>query len=463
MGCNDQPPMVYNAPSLTIEANDGVPVRVKWINELTDASGNRLPHLLPVDRPCTGPTRRSGTGTATPGRPSPRRPCPRPVRFRWSRMCTVPWALATRATAMPRLGTRRVIQHSGAVCEAGHLVDLLRQTRLCRLRRDLGCGFRHLHVPERRPRVQGLVPRPHAWDDAAERLRWAGLGCRGSTWSAAARKAIRRSRTRARGKRPTCRGRPPTRSTSSPPTRPATRSRSPSRTAPLTAMARCAIRIPVSSSTASRALRAKLIKSPGPAIAAVYARVTARGPTMKQQTLAMAADQGAGFEQYRRAHQARGVSGDDERDRAVGGAVRGDRAALPQGRQRPPARSGWSACCACTSLQHWFNLADEAVRGGAATTAPACAASWASTWARERVPDGTTLLKFRRLLEKHELGEQLFAKVGQVLQASGLKVGTGTIVDATHHRRAQLDQERRQGSATPRCTRRARASSGTSA
>jgi IS5 family transposase len=50
---------------------------------------------------------------------------------------------------------------------------------------------------------------------------------------------------------------------------------------------------------------------------------------------------------------------------------------------------------------------------------------------RERVPDGATLLKFRRLLEKHKLGEQLSATVGQVLQARGLKVGTGTIVDAT--------------------------------
>jgi IS5 family transposase len=50
---------------------------------------------------------------------------------------------------------------------------------------------------------------------------------------------------------------------------------------------------------------------------------------------------------------------------------------------------------------------------------------------RERVPDGTTLLKFRRLLETHELGQKLFATVGQALQARGLKVGTGTIVDAT--------------------------------
>jgi transposase, IS5 family len=50
---------------------------------------------------------------------------------------------------------------------------------------------------------------------------------------------------------------------------------------------------------------------------------------------------------------------------------------------------------------------------------------------RERVPDGTTLLKFRRLLEKHDLGAALFAKVGEVLQSQGLKLGTGTIVDAT--------------------------------
>jgi IS5 family transposase len=34
-------------------------------------------------------------------------------------------------------------------------------------------------------------------------------------------------------------------------------------------------------------------------------------------------------------------------------------------------------------------------------------------------------------LEKHKLGEALFAKVGEVLQGKGLKVGTGTIVDAT--------------------------------
>ena len=46
-------PLIFNAPSLTIEAKNGTPVRVKWVNELredpTDPSSAFLPHLLPVD------------------------------------------------------------------------------------------------------------------------------------------------------------------------------------------------------------------------------------------------------------------------------------------------------------------------------------------------------------------------------------------------------------------------------
>ncbi len=41
--------LIHNAPSLTIEAKWDTPVRVKWMNELVDANGNYLPHLLPVD------------------------------------------------------------------------------------------------------------------------------------------------------------------------------------------------------------------------------------------------------------------------------------------------------------------------------------------------------------------------------------------------------------------------------
>jgi IS5 family transposase len=80
--------------------------------------------------------------------------------------------------------------------------------------------------------------------------------------------------------------------------------------------------------------------------------------------------------------------------------------------------------------QHWFNLADQACEE-ALLDSPALRRFVGIDLGRERVPDGTTLLKFRRLLETHKLGEQLFATVGKVLQARGLKVGTGTIVDAT--------------------------------
>jgi FtsP/CotA-like multicopper oxidase with cupredoxin domain len=42
--------LLHHAPSLTIEAGWNRPVRVKWINELVDGSGEYLPHLLPVDQ-----------------------------------------------------------------------------------------------------------------------------------------------------------------------------------------------------------------------------------------------------------------------------------------------------------------------------------------------------------------------------------------------------------------------------
>jgi transposase, IS5 family len=81
-------------------------------------------------------------------------------------------------------------------------------------------------------------------------------------------------------------------------------------------------------------------------------------------------------------------------------------------------------------VQHWFNLADEA--GEKALLDSTVLRHFVGIdLGRERAPDGTTLLKFRRLLEKPKLGEALFAKVGEVLQAQGMKVGTCTIVDAT--------------------------------
>jgi IS5 family transposase len=78
----------------------------------------------------------------------------------------------------------------------------------------------------------------------------------------------------------------------------------------------------------------------------------------------------------------------------------------------------------------------------------------------EAVPDATTeeaegnsggrwtgepLLHFRHLLEAHDLPAQIFAEVGALLSERKLLMREGTIVDATFHRRALLDQERAQG------------------
>ncbi len=49
----------------------------------------------------------------------------------------------------------------------------------------------------------------------------------------------------------------------------------------------------------------------------------------------------------------------------------------------------------------------------------------------EGVPDATTLLKFRHLLEAHDLTRELFAEVGALLEERQLLMREGTIVDAT--------------------------------
>jgi transposase, IS5 family len=150
---------------------------------------------------------------------------------------------------------------------------------------------------------------------------------------------------------------------------------------------------------------------------------------MKQQTLAAAADQGAGFEQYRRATK-RDVFLATMNEivpwRLLCDVIEPH---YPKpGNGRPPI--GLERMLRMYFVQHWFNLADEECEE-ALLDSTALRGFVGIDLGRERVPDGTTLLKFRRLLEKHQLGEQLFAAVGQVLQARGLRVGTGTIVDAT--------------------------------
>jgi IS5 family transposase len=81
-------------------------------------------------------------------------------------------------------------------------------------------------------------------------------------------------------------------------------------------------------------------------------------------------------------------------------------------------------------LQHWFNLSDPAVEE-ALYDSHAMRKFVGIDLGRESAPDETTVCKFRHLLEAHELGARLFEQVGAHLQGRGLKLNTGTIVDAT--------------------------------
>ena len=81
-------------------------------------------------------------------------------------------------------------------------------------------------------------------------------------------------------------------------------------------------------------------------------------------------------------------------------------------------------------LQHWFNLADPAVEE-ALYDSLAMRGFAGIDLGREPVPDETTVCRFRHLLEQHDLGSRIFEEVHRHLEARGLKVATGTIVDAT--------------------------------
>ena len=81
-------------------------------------------------------------------------------------------------------------------------------------------------------------------------------------------------------------------------------------------------------------------------------------------------------------------------------------------------------------LQHWFNLSDPAAEE-ALYDSRAMRRFVGIDLGREPVPDETTICKFHHLLEANNLGDQLFALIGEYLQESGIKVSTKTIVGAT--------------------------------
>lgn len=150
---------------------------------------------------------------------------------------------------------------------------------------------------------------------------------------------------------------------------------------------------------------------------------------MNQQTLAMAEDQNASFEQHRKPTR-RDVFLDTMHKIVPWKEL----CAIiephypKRGNGRPPI--GLERMLRIHFIQHWFNLADFACEE-ALYDSVSLRRFVGIDLGCESVPDATTMLKFRRLLEQHKLAEQLFTEVGRVLSSSGMSLKTGTIVDAT--------------------------------
>jgi IS5 family transposase len=101
----------------------------------------------------------------------------------------------------------------------------------------------------------------------------------------------------------------------------------------------------------------------------------------------------------------------------------------PKGeRGRPPV--GLERMLRVYFLQQWYGLADEALED-ALYDSQALQQFARIDLNAEGVPDATTLLSFRHLLETHDLCKGLFSAINADLTARGLLLREGTLVDAT--------------------------------
>jgi len=108
-----------------------------------------------------------------------------------------------------------------------------------------------------------------------------------------------------------------------------------------------------------------------------------------------------------------------------------DRAALPEGRTE-----GWTATDSLETmlrtyfLQNWYARSDpmaEEMLNDSDTIRQSAGIELGD----DRIPDETTILNFRHLLEKHQLTEKLFVEVNTHLADQGITLRSGTLVNAT--------------------------------
>src|SRR5437016_5812234 len=164
---------------------------------------------------------------------------------------------------------------------------------------------------------------------------------------------------------------------------------------------------------------------------------------MKQRTLAMM----TGFEQYTR--KTRRAIFLEEMEQVVPWrklcALVEPHYPKP-GNGRPPV--GVERMLRIYFLQQWFNLSDPAVEEALYDSA-VMRQFVGIDLGSEPAPDETTVCKLRLLLEEHPLGEQILGQVNLHLKAQGMRITTGTIVDAsilhvptsTKNREQQCDPE----------------------
>jgi len=112
-------------------------------------------------------------------------------------------------------------------------------------------------------------------------------------------------------------------------------------------------------------------------------------------------------------------------------------------------------------MQQWYSLSDPAMEE-ALIEVPTMRRFAGNELISDRIPDETTILTFRHLLEKHGLGEQIFDRVKAHLSKKGMSMRQGTIVYVTLIA-APSSTKNKGGSAIQRCTRPRRVTSGITA
>ena len=98
------------------------------------------------------------------------------------------------------------------------------------------------------------------------------------------------------------------------------------------------------------------------------------------------------------------------------------------GKGRPPL--GLEKMLRIYFLQIWFNLSDPAAEE-AIYDSESMRRFTRIELSEDKIPDETTILNFRHLLEEHELTKAMFEKINALMEGKGLLLRSGTIVDAT--------------------------------